>query len=384
MGNTLTNLLPDAYKALDVVSRELVGMIPAVTLDADVSRAAVNQSVYSHVAPAASATDITPGTDVPDTGDQTIGNTEVKITKSRGVQFRWNGEESRHINNGGHGVLSIQQNQIAQAMRTLVNEMESDLCALHLTMSRAYGSAGTTPFGTAGDFSDASNALKILKDNGAPQSDNHLILNTAAGASMLGKQSRVDVQGNDSMLRQGVLLEQSGLMLRESGQVVTHTKGTGASATTDNAGYDIGDTVITLASAGTGTILAGDVITFAGDDNKYVVASGDADVSDGGTITLAAPGLREAIAASTTNITVVASSARNMVFNRSAIILGARLPALPDGGDKAIDRTEIVDPRSGISFELAMYPGFRQMNYFIGAAWGVKNIKPEHTGLLLG
>ncbi len=79
--------------------------------------------------------------------------------------------------------------------------------------------------------------------------------------------------------------------------------GTNAGATTNAAGYAVGATVITLASAGTGTILAGDVITFTGDGNKYVVISGDNNVANGGTITLAAPGLRQAIPAAATAIT---------------------------------------------------------------------------------
>ncbi|MHA4899806.1 hypothetical protein, partial [Enterococcus faecium] len=87
-----------------------------------------------------------------------------------------------------------------------------------------------------------------------------------------------------------------------------------------------------------GTILAGDIITFAGDTNRYVVAQGNASVAAGGTITLAAPGLRKAIAASATNITVVSASTRNMAFARTAIALATRAPALPEGGDMAADR----------------------------------------------
>lgn len=384
MANTLTDLIPDAYAALDVVSRELVGMIPAVTMDATVDRAAVGQKVRSFVAPAAAASNITPGVTAPDNGNQTIGNVEIEITKARGVPFRWNGEQSRGVNNGGPGRNNIIVNQIAQAMRTLTNEIEADLAALHPFASRAVGAAGTTPFSTAGNFEDASNALKILKDNGAPTGDAHLILNTAAGAKLLGLQSRVDMQGADSMLRQGVILDHAGLSIRESAQINTFTKGTATSATTNNAGYAVGATVITLASAGTGTILAGDVIKFADDDNLYVVASGDADVSNGGTITLAAPGLRQAIPTSTKAITVQGNSARNMVFSRNAILLAQRAPALPDEGDMADDRTTIVDPRSGLSFELSMYKQYRQVRWEVASAWGVQVIKTEHFGLLLG
>ena len=383
MANTLTNLIPNVYKALDVVSRELVGLIPAVTLDPDVARAALNQTVYSHVAPASTASDITPGVTPPNDGDQTIGAKGITITKSRRVPIRWNGEEARGVNSGP-GLLSIQQNQIAQAIRTLTNEIEVDLAALQAKFSRAYGTAGTTPFATAGDYTDASEVLRILKDNGAAQSDNQLVINTAAGAKLIGKQSQAYMQGNDSMIRQGVLLDHAGLALRESGQIVTFTKGTAASATTNAAGYAVGATVITLAAVGTGTILAGDVITFAGDTNQYVVTSGDTDVSNGGTITIAAPGLRVAMSAATKAITVVNNSARSMAFNRSAIVLSTRLPALPEGGDMAVASEIVVDPRSGLAFEIRQYNQYRQIQWEIAAAWGCEVMKAEHTALLLG
>jgi hypothetical protein len=381
MGATLTNLIPTLYSNLDVVSRELVGMIPAVTLDAQASRAAVNQSVRSFVAPAASAGDITAGVTPPNDGDQTIGDQEIKITKARRVPIRWTGEEER---GSGPAAAAIQGAQIQQAIRTLCNEIEADLAATYISASRAAGAATTTPFGTAGDYSAASLTRKILADNGAPLSDMQLVIDTAAGANLRGKQASSSQEFGDSMLRQGVLLDINGMMVRESAQIKTHTKGTAASATTNTAGYAVGATTITLASAGTGTIVAGDVITFAGDTNQYVVVTGDADVSGGGTVVLAAPGLRQAIAASATAITVVGTSVRNMGFGRSAIILAQRLPALPAGGDLASDRTTIVDPRSGLSFEVAMYPQYRQMQWEVSCAWGVKVIKPEHVALLLG
>lgn len=381
MGATLTNLIPTLYSNLDVVSRELVGFIPAITLDAQASRAAVNQSVRSFVAPAASAGDITAGVTPPNDGDQTIGDMEIKITKARRVPIRWTGEEER---GSGPAAAAIQGAQIQQAIRTLCNEIEADLADAYKSASRAAGAAATTPFGTAGDYTAASLTRKILVDNGAPVSDLQLVIDTAAGANLRGKQASSSQEFGDTMLRQGVLLDINGMMVRESGQVKTHTKGTGASATTNTAGYAVGATTITLASAGTGTILAGDVVTFAGDTNQYVVATGDTDVSNGGTIVLAAPGLRQAIAASATNITVVATSPRNVGFSRSAIVLAQRLPALPANGDLASDRTSIVDPRSGLSFEVALYPQYRQMQWEVSCAWGVKVIKPEHVAVLLG
>jgi len=386
MANTLTSLIPDLYSSLDVVSREMVGFIPAVTMDAATSRAALNQTVRSFVAPAATAGNITPAATAPDDGNQTIGNVDLAITKARRVPIRWNGEETLGVNSGP-GTAAIRSAQIQQAIRTLVNEIEVDLAALHIAASRAAGAAGTTPFGTANDYTGASLTRKILADNGAPMSDLQLVIDTTAGANIRGKQSAADASGNDSLLRQGVLLDINGFMVRESAAVAAPAAGAMANATTNNAGYAVGATVLTLATAGTGVVAAGDVLTFAGDANQYVVTSvvfAGANPAAGDTITIAAPGLRVAMSAATKAITVVAQARRNMGFSKSAIILAHRLPALPDGGDLAVDRTTITDPRSGLSFEVAMYPQYRQMQYEISCAWGVKLVKPAHCALLLG
>lgn len=387
MPNTLTNLIPTMYNALDVVSRELVGFIPAVTLDASYTRAAVGQVVRSPVVPVQAATDITPAVTPPNDGDQTIGNVQMTISKARRVPFRWNGEEKLGLDNNGASYNTILSGQFQQAMRTLVNEIELDLANLHLSASRATGTAGTAPFGTAADLGDTAGALRILEENGAQGLDFQMVLGTAAMANLRGKQSvlfRVNEAGREDMLRNGITDRLQGFALRQSAQTRRFTKGTGASATTNTAGYAVGATTITLASAGTGTILAGDVISFAGDANAYVVVSGDTDVSNGGTITIAAPGLLQAIPASATNITLANTSNRNMFFARSAIALATRAPALPAQGDSAVDRVLVTDQLTGITFEVSTYLQYRQVQFEVAAAWGCAAVKTEHIGILLG
>ena len=50
MANTLTNLLPDIYTALNVVSREKIGLVQSVSTDAQAESAAIGQTVYARSA----------------------------------------------------------------------------------------------------------------------------------------------------------------------------------------------------------------------------------------------------------------------------------------------------------------------------------------------
>lgn len=382
MANTLTNLVPELYEALDVVSRELTGFIPSVSMDNTADRAAVDQTIRIPKTEAQSAADNTPANIQPDTGTQTIENVTMTIDNSRHVPIRWTGEEQRGYSYNGTLQTTLQQ-QFAQGIRTLVNEIEADIAAEYVRSSRAYGTADTTPF--ASSLEDAAEIRKILVDNGAPE-DRSLVINTSAGVNLrsLVTLNQANTAGGDDLLRQGVLLPLFGMAVRESAQIQAHTAGTASSATTDDSGYEVGATTITLESTGTGTILAGDVVTFAGDSNKYVVVSGDDDVSDGGTITLAEPGLRVAIGTSDTAITVTSDYTANMAFSRNAIQLATRLPERPEQGDMATDVTTLTDPRTGLSFEVAYYPGFREGALHVAIAWGTKLIKPEHSALLIG
>lgn len=389
MANTLTGLIPSLFAGLDTVSRELAGFIPSVARDATADRAAVGQSVNFHIAPAGNVSDVSPAMQVPEPTDQTVGNDQIVITKSRAAEFGFVGEERLGLDNNGAGFSPVQADMFAQGLRALVNEIETDLSVeATANASRAHGTPGTLVFQT--NINDVSQLGKILSDNGAPFSERQLVINTTAGASLRTLYG-INTDRDFSTMpfnQQGVLVTPHGMAIRETGQGQTHAAGTTTNATTDDAGYAVGATTINLAVvAGGGSILAGDVITFAGDSNQYVVESGDADTSDGGTITIQEPGLRQAIPAAATAITVLNDAgsfdAAGIAFYRNAIVLASRAPALPEGGDAASDSMMLTDPRSGLGFEVRTYRGYRKVRFEVAMAWGVKMTQPRHSALLI-
>lgn len=385
MANTITNLIPTLYAAMDIVSRELIGMIPAVMKDSDGEGAALNQDISIPIVGAAAGYDITAGATPADNGDATIGETVMTISKSRQSPVRWNGEEQKAVSKTGL-YESVNTNRFAQAFRTITNEVESDLGGLYVSTSRGYGTAATVPFGTVNELDDSAQIRKILEDNGAPQGDLQMVLGSGAIANMRGIQAalyKVNESGSEDALRRGVIGNLHGFDLHSSAQVKSHTAGTASSATTDAAGYAIGATTIVLAAVGTGTILAGDIITFAGDANPYTVKTGVGAVS-GGTIVLQEPGLRVAMSAATKAITMVVTHTAHMAFSKSAVQLITRAPAMPIEGDMADDVMLITDPMSGLVYQICMYKQYKQVKFEVGLAWGVKAIAPRHMARLIG
>ena len=229
----------------------------------------------------------------PDTGDQTINSVPMTISKSKHVPIRWNGEQQRGLVNAGT-FNSILVNQFSQAFRTLVNLIENDLfTAAYQGASRAYGTAGSSPFGIAGNLSDVAQLRKMLDDNGAPQTDLQLVLGSAAVANLRGVQTillKVNESGSAALLRGGSISDVplEGFALHNSNSVSQVVAGNGSGFLTSGA-TAAGATGVTLAS-GTGNVLVGDVVSFAADGaNKYVVSAG---TSGPGVIGLAYPGAR--------------------------------------------------------------------------------------------
>jgi hypothetical protein len=377
--NGLDGLIPILYEALQVVARELVGVIPAATRSMTAEAAAVGQTVRVPVTPPSENSEVVPGVD-PSFDGTDLSYRDLVITKrKRAKPIVWTGDEEIEV---GGQLNQILVNQYAQSMRSLTNEIETDL-ALELVMGaleagNIYGNAGVIPLN--GGLGDLAQIAKILDDRGAPQTGRQFTSNTAVGAALRSLMHLTNVAdaGNDDMLRRGVFSDLLGFAVRQSAGFKPFNPGAGAGYTLNGAAA-AGDTEITV-DGGNGAISKGAIITIAGDTTKYVVAEA---VLSGGTVIKIVGGLKQG-AADNAAVTLGASFLPSVGFTSDAIVLATRLPAIPKNGDKAIDITTITDTVSGLSFQAAMYPGYLQNLVELRVAWGVKSVNPEFSAVLLG
>lgn len=300
----------------------------------------------------------------------------------RKVSWNFTGEDEIRLMTGDEAQYADVRTQIfAQAMRTLVNEIENSLwLSAYKNASRAYGTAGTAPFGTANDLSDFANVARILDDNGTPPVDRHLVVGAAAMANLRGKQSvlfKVNEAGTSETLRRGSIGEVMGFDIHNSYPITTHTKGTGASYQLNGA-LAIGATSVVV-DTGSGTVLAGDLVTFAGAStaHRYVVNT----ALSAGTLAIGKPGLRAA-EADDAAMTVGNNYTPNVAFHRSALHLVMRAPAT--GNDGAADTVSVTDQHSGLVFQLARYGQYMQSSWELRVLYGVKSVNSEFIATLVG
>lgn len=381
MANTLTNLAPVLFSVAQEVAAEPFGAVDSVNAQFGDQGVAIGDKVTVPVAPTRAAADYTPAMTTTAGTDATAAKVDVEITKNRAVSWHLTGEQVRSLQNGGNFEEWVRQ-LIAQGMRALRNECETDLCSIiYKGASRAVGTAGTTPFASTLDA--LVDARKVLRDNGAPLADAQLVVDTSASTNMLklGVLQNAYQAGSDTERRSGRFLPQFGFRIQESAGIASHTKGAGTGYTSNLvAGYAVGDSSIAFdgATVNTTGIKAGDVITWAGDSNKYIVKTGSTGTT--GTIVLNNPGLRATLANDVAG-TIGNSYTANLAFERDAVVAVMRPPLIP--ANPVIQQRTISDGR-GMTYLLAQIAGDGMITWRLHLAWGFAVVQPEFVAVVMG
>lgn len=376
MANIFTALQPILFSAAQEVANEPFGVVSAINANFDDKGVAIGDVVKVPVAPTGATTDYTPAMQTTAGADATASTVDVAITANKKYDWNMTGEQLRSLENGSTDGEWVRQ-MIAQGMRALRNGAElAAVQAIKAGASRAFGTAGTNPF--ASDINSIADMRKILMDNGAPLADLQLCIDSTAGtaARKLGIVQQAYQAGNDSERRSGELLRQFGFQIRESAGITQHVKGTGSAYVTSGS-TAVGVTDVALVT-GTGTVLAGDVVTFAADtNNKYVVNNG---VAAPGTISLGRPGARTTIATANA-MTVGNSYTPNLAFERSAVVGVMRPPIIPNS--PLITQTLISDA-NGMTYLLVQIVGDGMVTWRLHLAYGFKVVQSNMVGILMG
>lgn len=375
---SMTGLTEIVYTARDKVAREPTGFIQGVMINSTAEGASINGTITSiRTTQPTLNTSYTPAMTVPSASDITTTVESMTLAQTANVQIPLKGETVKQImNTAGRTAF---ENIIAQGIRSIVNAIESRIGVVAKNgSSRVVGTAGTTPF--ASNANTIASVRQILLDNGTPMNDGQLslVINSAAGTNLrnLSNLYKVNEAGTDATLRRGELLNLHNFSIRESAGVASHTKGTGTSYQTNGA-VAVGDTTINL-DTGTGTIIAGDVLTFTGGNYSYVNKTALA----AGALVINYPGAREAVADNIA-VTVGNNYTGNIAFHREAIELAMRPPSMPEGGDIG-EHQVIYDEVTGLVFDLALYRG-RGMNMLeMTCFYEAKVWKPEFVATILG
>jgi hypothetical protein len=375
----------DIMLGLKEVSNEPTGFIQSVNTATGAEGAAIGDQIKIPSGTAGDIEDTPVGYNMPTEGKSDVNAGTMAITKSKTVKIDWKGEEQKAVMNSGvMGTVLAQQ--FADAFRKLRNEIEMDVYKEAIAgASRAYGTIGTTPFGTSGSMADLANMKGILDANGTSPSSRTIVLSPAAEINLLSNQMnmiKVNEAGSDALLHQGIVMPTYGFNVRSSAAGNEYAANTDATGFAVNGKADKGAKEISV-DGGTGSIVAGNIVTFAGDTNKYVAGTGSTSTK----LILNPNGLRKETADDSA-ITVAGGYTASVALHRNAIALAIRPPAVPvvNGKemDTAIAREYVTDPLTNITYEVAVYAGVRQVQYQISVCWGVKAVNGEHIALLLG
>lgn len=372
MANDLAVLVPKIIAQGLLALREMAVMPRLVNTDYGNDAREKGDTIDVPIPSAIAAAAVTAAATPPSTADMVPTKAQIPLDKWYEAAFYLSDKDMKEVLNG------IIPMQVSEAVRSLANQVNSDLFALYKKVYGYVGTAGTTPFAT--DVSAATAARRQLLRQLAPLNPRRMVLDPDAEANALGLRAfqdasfRADAQG----IIEGQIGRKLGFDFFTDQAVPTHTLGAAGTALLD-------DTVAravglkTLHMDGfTTKPSVGDLFTIAGDTQVYTVVSASTLAGTDSDIVFE-PGLKVAIPAADGNeaVTFKATHVANLAFHRDAFALATR--PLEDGmaGQLGSIVTSQVDPVSRLSLRLEVTREHKRIRWSFDILYGVACVRPE-------
>lgn len=379
MANTLTEVIPQLLAQGLMALRENA-ITPQLINRGYESMAGEKGSTIDVPIPSAIAVqDVNPNSTPATTAD--IGPTSVSLVMDQWKEapFYLTDKDLLEIMNGTIPM------QASEAIKALGNTVDVALLGLYKDIYGFAGTPGTTPF--ASSTGSATAVRKVLHNQLCPMMDRRMVIDPDAEANALNLRAFQDVNFavSSADIQGGNMPRKLGFNFYMDQNVVSHTAGSigGTPATTPTyvtlASHSAGATQIGVTVGGTNglSLTHGDILTFTGDSQTYVVkAAVSASASSTATIRIA-PALQSTLLSSAT-ITVKGTSgtayAQNMGFHRDAFAFASRPLADNTQGLGNLIQSA-VDPVTGLTLRLEISREHKRTRFSYDILYGLKTIR---------
>lgn len=325
--------------------------------------------------------DVTPAATPPAGQDQAPTSVPITLNKWKKSNFHLTDKEQLDVM---EGVVPM---QVTSAIAAIADTVNSDIFALYKNVYGYVGTAGTTPF--ASNTQGATNLRKRLFTQLCPGTPRYAVIDPEAEDNALNLRQFQDASwaGDAAAIRDGKVGQRLGFTWAMHQLVPTHTAGTIttgliAKASTAQA---VGLKAIvchTAASTGACALVIGDIITFAGQTQTYVVTAAATQASANTDVTVNIfPGLQTALTGSEA-VTVKGNHTVNLGFHPEAFAFATRPLAMENGFGSKMMST--VDPESGLSLRLEVSRQYKRISWEFDILYGVGCVRPELACRLAG
>jgi len=272
--------------------------------------------------------------------------------------------------------------QASEAVKSLANKVDGHLLALYAQVYSAVGTVGATPFQT--DLAPFLDADEKLNNQLAPPDNRYVAINAKAKAAAMSLRAFQDAsfRGDQAGILRGDIGEKLGAFWFMDQNIPSHTAGTWNGTGTTTGTNAAGQGVVNL-TGGTGSILVGDIVTFAGDEQQYVASA----VTGTGPTTAITVSPNLASAKSATEVVTLLGASDtyrvNLNFHRDAFALVSRPFAAADPMGLGTYQSAI-DPVSGLALRLEVSRQHKRTRFSYDILYGVKCVRPELACRILG
>jgi hypothetical protein len=384
MANDLSKIMMKILAKGHMVLRKTAKMPMLVSQDYQTEAAKKGQVINVPIPRTMTTAPVTPSNTPPVPTDYTPDEVQIPMDYWEHVDFYLTDKDLVQVDKDAHFVPMALESAV-KAMAEKINETIFDE---YKGVYGIVGTPGTTPFATT-DIA-ARDLREQLHKQLCPNSDRRAVLDFAAEKNALGLASFRDLSqsGKDAPVIEGTLGRFYGIDWFNDHQVPSHIAGAAAAATVTMISQSAaGASSVTLKVAtGTAEIKKGDIISFAGHAQTYVVTA-TATLNTTGVAVAIAPRLQVAVDGSTTPVavTIRASHVVNLGFHKQAFVFASRplAQATMDADDKAMITT-LRDPLTGIILRIEKMRQYKQVVWDIDCLWGAKLVRPELAARIAG